>query len=83
MVHQIETIYGDYDITYGGDDIGNWANYTHRVLQGNTSGPTIWAFTSSIIFEILQKRGFAVEICTSLSKCLLIWLVLYTWMIVT
>ena len=68
MVHQIRTMYGDYDITYGGDDIGDWDNYAQGVLQGNASGPTIWALISSIIFEILHKRGFAVKICTSISK---------------
>ena len=68
MVHQIKTMYGDSTITYGGDEIGDWYNYPQGVLQGNAGGPTIWVLISSIVFEILHKRGFAVEICTSISK---------------
>ena len=60
MVHQIRTMYGDSEITYGGDDIGDWNNYPQGVLQGNACGPTIWILISSIVFEILHKRGFAV-----------------------
>ena len=68
MVHRIRTMYGDSDITYGGNDIGNWRNFPQGVLQGNACGPTIWVLISSIIFEILHKRGFAMEICSSISK---------------
>ena len=31
-------------------------------------GPTIWVLVSSIIFELLHKRGLSVTLCTSLSK---------------
>ena len=41
MIHRIRTSFGDSEISYGGDDIGDWQNCTHGVLQGNTSGPTI------------------------------------------
>jgi len=68
MIHRIRTAFGDSEITYGGDDIGEWMNYPQGVLQGNASGPTIWSVLSSIIFEILHKRGFAIEYCTSISK---------------
>ena len=68
MVHRIRTAFGDSEISYGGDDIGNWMNYPQGVLQGNASGPTIWSVLSSVIFEILHKRGFAVDYCTSISK---------------
>ena len=52
MVHQIRTMYGDSDITYGGDDIGDWANFAQRVLQGSASGQTIWALLISIVFRL-------------------------------
>ena len=68
MIHRIRTYFGDSELTYGGDDIGVWQNYPQGVLQGNASGPTIWALISTIIFEILHKRGFAVQICNSISK---------------
>ena len=32
MVHQVRTMYGDLDITYGGDEIGDWNNYPQGVL---------------------------------------------------
>ena len=71
MTHKIRTLFGDSTITWGGDilsDLGDWNNYPQGVLQGNACGPTIWALVSSIIFEILHKRGFAVDFCTTLSK---------------
>ena len=71
MTHRIRTLYGDSKITWGGDslsDLKDWTNYPQGVLQGNACGPTIWALVSSIIFEILHKRGFAVPFCTSISQ---------------
>ena len=68
MVHKTRTTYGDSAFEYGGDDIGPWENYPQGVLQGNAAGPTIWILVSSVIFEVLHKRGFAVQICTSVSK---------------
>ena len=68
MVHRIRSAFGDSELTYGGDDIGDWENYPQGVLQGNASGPTIWSLLSSIVFEVLHKRGFATKFCTSLSK---------------
>ena len=68
MIHYIRTDFGDSKISYGGDDIGNWENFPQGVLQGNAAGPTIWAVLSSVVFEILHKRGFGVKFCTSLSK---------------
>ena len=71
MTHKIRTLYGDSEITWGGevlDNLDDWKNYPQGVLQGNACGPTIWSLVSSIIFEILHKRGFAVEFCTTISK---------------
>ena len=68
MVHSIRTSFGDSKITYGGDQIGDWENHPQGVLQGNASGPTIWSLVSSIVFEVLHKRGFAVKFCTTLSR---------------
>ena len=68
MTHIIRTSFGDYDLTYGGNDIGDWENYPQGVLQGSASGPAIWTILSSVIFEILHKRGFATKHCTAISK---------------
>ena len=68
MTHKIRTMYGDSDISYGGDDIGKWQNYPQGVIQGNAGGPTIWVLLSSIIFDILHQRGFAVQVCSSISR---------------
>ena len=68
MIHRIKTIYGESEITYGGEDLGNWENYPQGVLQGNASGPSIWLTLSSLIFEILHKRGFSATISSSISK---------------
>ena len=68
MIHKVRTLFGDSVITYGGDELQDWRNKPQGVLQGNASGPTIWSLLSSIIFEVLHKRGFAVELCTTISK---------------
>ena len=31
MVHRIKIIYGESDISYGGDDLGDWENYPQEV----------------------------------------------------
>ena len=67
MIHRIRTVYGDSDITYGGE-LGNWENWPQGVLQGNAAGPAIWAVLSAIIFKILHKRGFKSNIISSISK---------------
>ena len=59
MIHMIRTAFGDSDITYGGEDIGDWENQPQGVLQGNTAGPDIWSALSSVIFNVLHSRGFA------------------------
>ena len=74
MIHKIRTVYGDSDLTYGGEDIGDWENFPQGVLQGNASGPQIWSILSSIIFSILRKKGFGTKFCSCLSKSLFIML---------
>jgi hypothetical protein len=68
MIYRVRTYFGDSEITYSGDEIEDWLNKPQGVLQGNASGPTIWSLISSIIFEVLHKRGFAVGFCTSISR---------------
>ena len=38
------------------------------MLQGNASGPSIWLTLSSVIFDVLHKRGFTSEIVSAISK---------------
>ena len=68
IVYRIRTAFGDSDITYGGDDIGDWWNYPQGVLQGNTCGPDKLITLSSVVFDILHKRGFGVDVTSSISK---------------
>ena len=72
MTHRIRTAFGDSNITYGGDDFVDWKTAPQGAIQGNASGPAIWAVLSSIIFDILHKRGFGVPFCSALSKELFI-----------
>ena len=72
MEHRIRTAYGDSDITYGGNDLGDCENYPQGVLQGNASGPAIWSILSSVVFDILHKRGFGTKIISSISKGLFV-----------
>jgi len=57
VIHQVRTTFGDSEIFYGGDDFNNWLFAPQGILQGNASGPAIWTILSSIIFDILQKKG--------------------------
>lgn len=68
MTHRVRTAYGDSDITYGGDSYANWKNAPQGVLQGNAAGPVIWAILSSVIFDILRKKGFCDKFCMCLSR---------------
>ncbi len=58
MIHRIRTAFGDSEKTYGGEDLGDWKNFPQGVLQDNASGPGIWTALSSVIFDVLHKRGF-------------------------
>ena len=68
MTHRIRTAYGDSDITYGGDNIGDWDNFSQGILQGNTTWPDVWSALSSVVFEVLHKRGFGCKMITSISR---------------
>ena len=73
MVHKIRTAFGDSETTYGGEEIHpDWRAYPQGVLQGNASGPAIWAVLSSVIFDILRNRGFSVHFCGAISRELFI-----------
>ena len=68
IVHRIRTAFGDIDITYGKNNIGDWWNYAQGVLQCNAYIPVILIALSSVLFDILHKRGFGVDITASISK---------------
>ena len=68
MIHRVRTYFGDSQKTYGGGNLDKWENEAQGVLQGNATGPTIWSLLSSMIFEVLHKRGFAVKFCTTISR---------------
>lgn len=64
MTHPVRTGYGDSDTTY----CAHWKNAPQGVLQGNAAGPFIWAILSSVIFDILRKKGFCDTFCMCLSR---------------
>ena len=72
MVHNIWTGFGNSSTTCGSEDIP--AEYKHH-LQGlnqeNGAGRTIWSIVSSVIFEILQDRGYGSTFISSISKATL------------
>ena len=61
MIHRIRTAYGDSETTYGGDTVGEWDNFAQGILQGNTAGPDVWSALSSVVFEVLHKRGLGAK----------------------
>ena len=71
MIHRIRTVYGESDITYGGE-LGNWENWPIGVLQGNAVVTAIWSVLSSVIFKILHKRGLSSNITSKISKQLFV-----------
>ena len=68
MTYRIRIAFGDSDVTYGGDDTGDLENELQGVLQGNTAGSDIWSALSSVIFDVLHKRGFAEKIVSGIYK---------------
>jgi len=68
MVHRVRTAFGDSEISYGGDDFVSWLFSPQGILQGNASGPAIWTIISSVIFDILRKKGHSDKFCTAISK---------------
>lgn len=45
IIYRVRTAFGNSDIMYGGEDIGDLGNQPQRVLQRNTRGPDIWSTT--------------------------------------
>ena len=71
MIYWIITVYGNSNFSYREDNLNNWENWPQGVLQENTSGPAIWLILSSVIFDILHKRGLNSNMTSSISKQLL------------
>lgn len=62
------TTFGVSELTYGGDILKKHENCPQGILKGNTACPNIWSALSSVVFEVLHKRGFGCKIITLLSK---------------
>ena len=67
MIHIKRTSYRYSDISYGGENNGNWENFAQGLLQGDSSGPAIWIVSSSVIFELLHKRVFVAPFSSVIS----------------
>ena len=46
----------------------NWLFAPQGILQGNASGPAIWTIISSLIFDILRKKGHSDKFRSAISK---------------
>ena len=72
IIHRIRTTYKESEISYGGDDIGKWENFPQRMLNGNDSETAIWTVLSSVIVDILHKRGFGFPFSSVIWKSILL-----------
>ena len=68
MIHWISTAFGDSDIMYVSEDIGDWVRRPQELLQGKTACLDIWSTLSFVIFKVLDTRGFSENIVTAVSK---------------
>lgn len=68
MIHRIRTAFGESEITYGGEELGDWQNHPQGVLQDNKARPDIWSVLSSAIFDILRDCEFGNKIMSAISK---------------
>lgn len=72
MIHRVRTIFGDSDLTYGGNVLGEWENFAQGILQSNCSGPIVWAILSPVIFECLHSGSYSNFFFSALSKLLFV-----------
>ena len=68
MIRRIRISYGDSDITYNGENIGDLKNIPQGVIQGSSAGPSIWTVLSSVVIDVLYKRGFGCKVTSFISK---------------
>ena len=64
--HCTRTAFGDSIATYGGIE-----TYNAPVMgmgQGNGCGPQVWAVVSSVMFEILKRKGLTTTFSSPISK---------------
>ena len=61
--HKIKTSYGVSDPVYGKKE-----SAISGIGQSNGLDPALWAFISSIIFEMCKARGHGTVVTTSVSK---------------
>jgi exonuclease III len=72
MRHKIRTSFGDSSRTYGGNNgHARWKLPPQGVLQGNGSGPSVWAILSSVIFKILESKGLQNIFASSITQVIL------------
>ena len=65
LIHSVRTGFGDSFETFGGEFIRQLV--LQGVGQGNGAGPSIWALVSSVLFDILRKKGYGIKIKGSIS----------------
>ena len=64
--HVTRTAFGDSTSTYGG--IEHFNAPVMGVGQGNGCGPQVWAVVSSVMFEILKRKGLTTSFQAPISK---------------
>jgi len=64
-VCRVRTRFGDSKATYGGPV---WLVPIHRIGQENGAGPAVWAVVSTLLLNVLRKKGFGCELIQPLSS---------------
>ena len=65
MTYCIRTVFGDSELYYGGD---KWERAPTGNGQGNGTGPSLWAGTSSLLFDILREQGYRIHLQAPISE---------------
>ena len=62
MAHRVRTVYGDSNLTYGGETITKeFNNFMMGICQGNGYTPQLWSIIGFIVFSSLRTQGFGIH----------------------
>ena len=66
-IHRVRTVYGDSSSTYSWSS-GHFTLPPQGTGQGHGAGPQIWSVLSSVLFSILQDKGFTSSFINALTN---------------
>jgi hypothetical protein len=64
--HHIRTVYGDSDMSYGGQ--GSYSLPPMGAGQGNGAGPQMWSVLSSVLFLAMHMEGLSTSFCQKITQ---------------